>query len=223
MFHIVWFWIPLIIFIAFNKFKCTSWPARHTHTHPPPQSLKSNPKGIHPTPRQPSLSRSPFKCSKRQTETPCTPRPPPLPCTQHPYFSSWLGTIKCSWEGSSHPDRQVLEWVGGVLAGLWELQPNSCLLVTQTECVAREALWWVPLNLLPLFGPVAFFRGKCCSQHMLSPLHLTYVVTSMVRCVSQKKHLKISLFFFFLFFLKGFTTFDISMHACTFILKKRTI
>lgn len=113
MFHIVWFWIPLIIFIAFNKFKCTSWPARHTHAHPPPQSLKSNPKGIHPTPRQPSLSKSPFKCSKRQTETPCTPRPPPLPCTQHPYFSSWLGTIKCSWEGSSHPDRQVLEWVGG--------------------------------------------------------------------------------------------------------------
>lgn len=98
------------------------------------------------------------------------------------------------------PSRQAGAGVGGgVLAGLWELQPNSCLLVTQTECVAREALWWVPLNLLPLFGPVAFFRGKCCSQHMLSPLHLTYVVTSMVRCVSQKKHLKISLFFFFFF------------------------
>lgn len=108
---------------------------------------------------------------------PLSPAHPPLSCTQHLYFSSWLGTIKCSWEGSSHPDRQVLKWARGremAFAWLWELQPNSCLLVTQTECVAREALWWVPLNLLPLFWPSGIFLRKVLfSAHVLSVWHMS--------------------------------------------------
>lgn len=168
----------MIIFIGFNKFKCTSRLARHTHSTPTPQSLKSNPKGIHPTPRQPSLSESTFKCSKQQTVTPCPPSPPPLSCAQHLYFSSWLGTIKCSWAGSSHPDRQVLKWVwmgrggGGLCRAVRTAAKQLFAGHPDGVCSQRGTLVGALKPAPFYFGPVAFFLGECCSPHIVFPSHI---------------------------------------------------
>lgn len=129
-------WITLVMFRGFNKFKCRRWLLRHTQ--PPPQSLKGSPKGIHPTPKPPPLSKSLFKSSKHQTETPC-------PFSLPPVARSIL-ISPADWGPLSSPEKPAAIQTGspvagagvGVSARLWELQPNSCLLVTQTEHVARK-------------------------------------------------------------------------------------